>query len=222
MLKLNYDVKSIQHCRSCAVYFSSTRGPESSVLCGEGQTGPETEGHPGRGRGGSRQNGNGTTRKWICVFLCEPKCLSTFIRWSEMKSFVSSVFVFTKCHLGLIQLGQAVTKNPGYLKLRRIRAAQNIAKTVRPALCLLCILLCQHHPAMVMMIVKAASVLRWRHLRTRSTWMLTVWSWTSKTRPFLTSRYNANNGEHTDLLYCPPPSNNWMHDWIVVSSLYKN
>ncbi|MBN3311293.1 PHB2 protein, partial [Amia calva] len=28
-------------------------------------------------------------------------------------------------------LGEAVTKNPGYLKLRRIRAAQNIAKTVR-------------------------------------------------------------------------------------------
>ncbi|XP_059426178.1 prohibitin-2-like [Carassius carassius] len=27
-------------------------------------------------------------------------------------------------------LGKAVTKNPGYLKLRRIRAAQNIAKTV--------------------------------------------------------------------------------------------
>lgn len=27
-------------------------------------------------------------------------------------------------------LGQAVTKNPGYLKLRKIRAAQNIAKTV--------------------------------------------------------------------------------------------
>uniref|UniRef100_A0A8C1KM77 Prohibitin n=1 Tax=Cyprinus carpio TaxID=7962 RepID=A0A8C1KM77_CYPCA len=27
-------------------------------------------------------------------------------------------------------LGQAVMKNPGYLKLRRIRAAQNIAKTV--------------------------------------------------------------------------------------------
>lgn len=31
----------------------------------------------------------------------------------------------------VLQLGQAVTKNPGYLKLRRIRAAQNIAKTVR-------------------------------------------------------------------------------------------
>ncbi|TRY78998.1 hypothetical protein DNTS_022204 [Danionella cerebrum] len=30
----------------------------------------------------------------------------------------------------LLNLGQAVTKNPGYLKLRRIRAAQNIAKTV--------------------------------------------------------------------------------------------
>uniref|UniRef100_A0A672Z1H4 Prohibitin n=1 Tax=Sphaeramia orbicularis TaxID=375764 RepID=A0A672Z1H4_9TELE len=29
--------------------------------------------------------------------------------------------------------GEAVTKNPGYLKLRKIRAAQNIAKTVRPA-----------------------------------------------------------------------------------------
>lgn len=31
----------------------------------------------------------------------------------------------------VFQLGEAVTKNPGYLKLRRIRAAQNIAKTVR-------------------------------------------------------------------------------------------
>ena len=31
-----------------------------------------------------------------------------------------------------LQLGAAVTKNPGYLKLRRIRAAQNIAKTVLP------------------------------------------------------------------------------------------
>lgn len=30
----------------------------------------------------------------------------------------------------VLQLGQAVTKNPGYLKLRKIRAAQNIAKTV--------------------------------------------------------------------------------------------
>lgn len=27
-------------------------------------------------------------------------------------------------------MGEAVTKNPGYLKLRKIRAAQNIAKTV--------------------------------------------------------------------------------------------
>ncbi|KAG7222309.1 hypothetical protein INR49_016373 [Caranx melampygus] len=30
----------------------------------------------------------------------------------------------------MLQLGEAVTKNPGYLKLRKIRAAQNIAKTV--------------------------------------------------------------------------------------------
>uniref|UniRef100_A0A3B4YFP1 Prohibitin n=1 Tax=Seriola lalandi dorsalis TaxID=1841481 RepID=A0A3B4YFP1_SERLL len=30
----------------------------------------------------------------------------------------------------VLQLGEAVTKNPGYLKLRKIRAAQNIAKTV--------------------------------------------------------------------------------------------
>lgn len=31
----------------------------------------------------------------------------------------------------VLQLGEAVTKNPGYLKLRKIRAAQTIAKTVR-------------------------------------------------------------------------------------------
>lgn len=37
----------------------------------------------------------------------------------------------TLIDLSASQLGQAVTKNPGYLKLRRIRAAQNIAKTVR-------------------------------------------------------------------------------------------
>lgn len=38
--------------------------------------------------------------------------------------------MFSKVKLFVYQLGQAVTKNPGYLKLRRIRAAQNIAKTV--------------------------------------------------------------------------------------------
>lgn len=35
----------------------------------------------------------------------------------------------------MCQLGEAVTKNPGYLKLRKIRAAQNIAKTVRNFVC---------------------------------------------------------------------------------------
>lgn len=42
------------------------------------------------------------------------------------------------------QLGEAVTKNPGYLKLRRIRAAQNIAKTVRPSMAYfgLCVRIC--------------------------------------------------------------------------------
>nr|AFK10859.1 prohibitin-2-like isoform 2 [Callorhinchus milii] len=33
-----------------------------------------------------------------------------------------------------IMLGEAVTKHPGYLKLRRIRAAQNIAKTISTSL----------------------------------------------------------------------------------------
>lgn len=50
--------------------------------------------------------------------------------------FLSDALSFnkTKCSLSFsvfIQLGEAVTKNPGYLKLRKIRAAQNIAKTVR-------------------------------------------------------------------------------------------
>ena len=31
----------------------------------------------------------------------------------------------------LSHVGEAISKNPGFLKLRRIRAAQNIAKTVR-------------------------------------------------------------------------------------------
>jgi len=40
--------------------------------------------------------------------------------------------LYEKCILvSNSQLGEAVTKNPGYLKLRRIRAAQNIAKTVQ-------------------------------------------------------------------------------------------
>ena len=32
--------------------------------------------------------------------------------------------------LNSIQVGQAISTNPGYLKLRKIRAAQNIARTV--------------------------------------------------------------------------------------------
>ena len=34
--------------------------------------------------------------------------------------------------LTLIQIGGAIASNPGYLKLRKIRAAQNIARTVSP------------------------------------------------------------------------------------------
>ncbi|KAF1383174.1 hypothetical protein PFLUV_G00128560 [Perca fluviatilis] len=41
-------------------------------------------------------------------------------------------------------LGEAVTKNPGYLKLRKIRAAQTIAKTVCPVCCV-----CALRPASV-------------------------------------------------------------------------
>jgi len=33
--------------------------------------------------------------------------------------------------LTIPNVGEAISKNPGFLKLRRIRAAQNIAKTVR-------------------------------------------------------------------------------------------
>ncbi|XP_069367599.1 prohibitin-2a [Paralichthys olivaceus] len=38
--------------------------------------------------------------------------------------------LFALRRAGKEQLGEAVTKNPGYLKLGKIRAAQNIAKTV--------------------------------------------------------------------------------------------
>lgn len=42
----------------------------------------------------------------------------------------------TTCYFSLTEdyLGEAVGKNPGYLKLRKIRAAQNIARTVLPRL----------------------------------------------------------------------------------------
>lgn len=34
------------------------------------------------------------------------------------------------------QIGEAISKNPGYLKLKKIRAAQNIARTVKTVFCL--------------------------------------------------------------------------------------
>ena len=34
-------------------------------------------------------------------------------------------------------LGEAISKNPGYLKLRKLRASSNIAKTVSPSRCVL-------------------------------------------------------------------------------------
>jgi hypothetical protein len=36
----------------------------------------------------------------------------------------------TKIKFFFFQIGNAISKNPGYLKIRKIRAAQNIAKTV--------------------------------------------------------------------------------------------
>lgn len=33
-----------------------------------------------------------------------------------------------------VYLGEAIGKNPGYLKLRKIRAAQNIARTVKKSI----------------------------------------------------------------------------------------
>ena len=41
--------------------------------------------------------------------------------------------LFFNCQmiLNFDQVGQAISTNPGYLKLRKIRAAQNIARTVR-------------------------------------------------------------------------------------------
>ena len=44
-----------------------------------------------------------------------------------MKSFQISKHIFLNF---IVHLGDAISKNPGYLKLRKIRAAQSIAKTV--------------------------------------------------------------------------------------------
>jgi len=40
------------------------------------------------------------------------------------------LLLFFKISLTLQQIGEAISKNPGYLKLKKIRAAQNIARTI--------------------------------------------------------------------------------------------
>lgn len=45
------------------------------------------------------------------------------------KSTFSHIY-FVLYFLTEFHLGDAISKNPGYLKLRKIRAAQNIARTV--------------------------------------------------------------------------------------------
>lgn len=64
---------------------------------------------------------------WCNIFSCNSSLVSSSPSAAVLHpkpNVPPSVLVFT-------QLGEAVTKNPGYLKLRKIRAAQNIAKTVR-------------------------------------------------------------------------------------------
>ena len=40
------------------------------------------------------------------------------------------ITVFELSSLTPVHVGKAISENPGYLKLRKIRAAQNIARTV--------------------------------------------------------------------------------------------
>ena len=42
----------------------------------------------------------------------------------------AALFLSCQMILNFDQVGQAISTNPGYLKLRKIRAAQNIARTV--------------------------------------------------------------------------------------------
>ncbi|XP_008401102.1 prohibitin-2-like [Poecilia reticulata] len=63
--------------------------------------------------------------KWLQFAACHLEG-STSINWKLPLKACVCVCVCVCAR----QLGIAVTKNPGYLKLRKIRAAQNIAKTV--------------------------------------------------------------------------------------------
>lgn len=77
--------------------------------------------------------------KWLCSWILScwydailflKRAAGQWLSADGKQPRVQSNLLLFLCVCAL-QLGQAVTKNPGYLKLRRIRAAQNIAKTVR-------------------------------------------------------------------------------------------
>ena len=100
-----------------------------------------------------------------------------FARFSQENYFLNALFVpfifFLFAFFSLLYLGEAISKNPGYLKLRKIRAAQSIAKTVS-SFSLLFLLF--HFLICKFFLFTTKN--RWPPPRTRCTWMLSRWCWT--------------------------------------------
>ena len=112
---------------------SSARGSACHFRRREGQARKTTEGRPGRGRSpGCHYDILSSIVDCACVrvrmhsFLCEEAMLSEHRPCIFLSLSRVSCFFLTNAYLG-----QAMRENPGYLKLRRIRAAQHIARTVR-------------------------------------------------------------------------------------------
>ncbi|KAH0944493.1 hypothetical protein HN011_009619 [Eciton burchellii] len=63
------------------------------------------------------------------IDLCEYNQELRIYKYINLNSFLLSfiIYIYLNCH---VHLGLAVSQNPGYLKLRKIRAAQNISRTI--------------------------------------------------------------------------------------------
>jgi hypothetical protein len=75
----------------------------------------------------------------ICLLQLSMNLLNSDCCWCKVKNH-QSVILPSVSFLNILYLGEAVSQNPGYLKLRKIRAAQSISRTVSWDECVLVIL----------------------------------------------------------------------------------
>ena len=79
-------------------------------------------------------NLNGGIGNLILVGFKDTRCLSSCISPLSPLSLVHSIFSLVQADgeaQSALMLGEAISKNPGYLKLRKLKASREIARTVR-------------------------------------------------------------------------------------------